>query len=389
VPATRLRRPPLRVVIWTAGALVLVVVIGLLWRISDARATSSTTAPAPAPVTGSPGGALSQAWSASGTPMPEQAVASGRVVVGSRHGITALDPATGHEVWHYTRSNARLCGLTATDGLAVAVWAKGASLCDQAVALEADTGVRAWNRNVDFRPDVRLTSTTGHVLAVAPTGVVDLDPTGDNIRWRYSAPSGCLLADAVAGSSGMALLQRCSGTSTLQVRLLDALSGEPHWTREVPDPDGSTAHLAGADALVTLVLGDQLQVLAAADGAQQQALALPSGAAGIPSEIAAGGAVLVWTHGTVLSLDRGSGALRWQGPARGLPGVQLGTRSQSLGSEVTVPEDGGFVVRNPGTGEETARSTAADLPTGGRTEVIGGTVVYRLPSRVLGYRSRG
>jgi hypothetical protein len=88
----------------------------------------------------------------------------------------------------------------------------------------------------------------------------------------------------------------------------------------------------------------------------------------------------------VLSLDRSTGEVRWQGPALGLPGVQLGTRSQSPGGEVTVPEDGAFVVRNPGTGEESARSTAADLPTGGRTEVIGATVVYRLPSRVIGYR---
>jgi outer membrane protein assembly factor BamB len=385
VPGTRLRRPPLRIGIWTAGALVLVVVLGLLWRISDARATSSTTAPAPAPITGSPAASLTQAWARSGQPMPEQVVASGRVIVGSRHGLTALDPATGREVWHYTRSNARLCGLTATDGVAVAVYAKGASLCDQAVALEADTGIRAWNRNIDFRPDVRLTSTTGHVLAVAPTGVVDLDPTGDNIRWRYKAPKGCRLADARAGSAGMALLQRCSGSSTLQVRLLDALTGGPHWTRDVPDPDGAPAGVAGSDALVTVVVGDRMLVLAASDGAQLQAVDLPTGDAGTPAEIAAGGAVLVWTHGTVLSLDRSSGAVRWQGPALGLPGVQLGTRSQSPGNQVTVPEDGGFVARDPGTGQESARSTVAGLPTGGLTEVIGRTVVYRLPTRVLGY----
>jgi outer membrane protein assembly factor BamB len=365
---------------------VLAVVLLLLWRISDARATSSTTAAAPGPATGSPAAALSRAWSASGSPMPEQVVASGRVIVGSRHGLRALDPATGREVWHYTRTNARLCGLTATDGVAVAVYAKGSSLCDQAVALEADTGIRAWNRNVDFRPDVRLTSTQGHVLAVAPTGVVDLDPTGDNIRWRYDTPKGCRLADARAGSVGMALLLRCSGSAPLQVRLLDAVTGEQHWARDVPAADGSDVQLAGADALVTLVAGDQLRVLAASDGAQLQAIDLPAGSVGTAAETAAGGAVLVWTHGTVLSLDRTTGAVHWQGAALGLPGVQLGARSNSEGSEVTVPEDGAFVVRNPGTGEETARSTVRDLPSGGLTEVIGGTVVYRLPDRVLAFR---
>src|SRR6185312_11611334 len=45
VPARRLPRPPLRAWLWTAGALALALVAVFLWRISDARATSSTTAP--------------------------------------------------------------------------------------------------------------------------------------------------------------------------------------------------------------------------------------------------------------------------------------------------------------------------------------------------------
>jgi outer membrane protein assembly factor BamB len=151
-------------------------------------------------------------------------------------------------------------------------------------------------------------------------------------------------------------------------------------------PDGADVRVAGSDALVTLVVGDRLLVLAPADGAQEQAVDLPSGDAGTPAEIAVGGAVLVWSHGTVLSLDRSTGEVRWQGPALGLPGVQLGARAQSVGSEVTVPEDGAFVVRNTGTGQESARSTVSDLPSGGLTEVLGGTVVYRLPARVIGYR---
>jgi outer membrane protein assembly factor BamB len=365
---------------------VLVVVLALLWRGSDARATSSTTAARSAPASGSPAAALSQAWSAGADPLPEQVVQGGRVIVGSRHGLTALDPATGREVWHYTRANARLCGLTATDGVAVAVYAKG-GLCDQAVALHADTGVRAWNRNVDFRPDVRLTSTPGHVLAVAPTGVVDLDPTGDNIRWRYSVPKGCRLADARAGTSGMALLQRCPGSSTLQLRLLDAVSGGPRWTRDLAAPDGGEVRLAGADWLVTVVAGNQLQVLAATDGAQQQSVPLPAGGtAGTPAEIAAGDALLVWAHGTVLSLDRTTGVLRWQGPAVGLPGVQVGGTALPGSGAVVVPEDGAFVVRDPGTGAEAGRSTASGVPTGGTATVVGRSVVYRLADRVLGYR---
>ena len=135
--------------VWTAATLALVVVAALLWRGSDAAATESTTA-APAGVpTGTPAGAVSEAWSADGDPLPESVVESGRVLVGSAHGVRALDPATGEEAWHYTRANARLCGLTATNGVAVAVF-RTADRCDEAVALDAGTGVRAWTRNVEL-----------------------------------------------------------------------------------------------------------------------------------------------------------------------------------------------------------------------------------------------
>jgi hypothetical protein len=53
----RLHRPPLRVWVWIAASVALVVVATLLWRGSDAAATESTTAaPAGVPV-GAPAGA--------------------------------------------------------------------------------------------------------------------------------------------------------------------------------------------------------------------------------------------------------------------------------------------------------------------------------------------
>jgi outer membrane protein assembly factor BamB len=378
VPA--FRRPPLRAWLWTAGAVVVVVLLALLWQHSDARATSSTTAPAPAPVTGTPGSSLTRAWSVTADQVPEQVVQGRRVIVGSRHGITALDPATGHEVWHYKRSNARMCGLTATDGVAVAVFSEG-GLCDQAVALRADTGVRAWNRNVDFLPSVRLLSTAGHVLAVARTGVVDLDPLGDNIRWRYNAGHGCRLLDVRPGTTGTALLQSCPGAPT-QLRLLDGITGQQHWSHDVAAA-GTETRLAGADWVVTAVIGDQLRVLSATDGTQLQAVPLPAGSSAQPAELAAGGSVVVWARGTVFLLDRTTGAVRWQGPALGLPGVQLGGRTQP---GVVVPEAGAFVVRAPDTGAESGRFVVSGVPSGGTTSLVGPTVVYRLTGRVLGYR---
>jgi outer membrane protein assembly factor BamB len=384
VPGRRLPLPPLRVLIWTAGAVALAVVAAFLWRISDARATSSTTAPAPAAATGSPTGNLSRAWSAAGRPLPDQVVQMGRVIVGSGHGVTALDPDTGRAAWHYTRSDVRLCSVTTVDGLVVTAWAPDRR-CNELVALRADTGAYFWTRNVNFRADVRLTATEGSVLAVSPTGVVDIDPAGDNIRWRYHSPWGCGLGDAVAGTSGIALLQSCAGATTQQVRLLDASGGTEHWSRDVVVPAGADAHLAGADGPVTVQVGDEIRVLAAKDGAVQHTVGLPAGTdRTAPVGRTAAGALLVLARGTLYSLDPSTGAVRWQRPATGLPDT---LPSAAAGPpEVLVPEDDGFVAVDPATGKERRRLSAPGLPTGGRTAVVGSTVVYRLPGTVLADR---
>src|SRR3954454_1207897 len=97
-------RPPLRVWVWTAAALALLVVAALLWRGSDAAATDSTTA-APADVpSGTPAGAVSAAWTAPTTASGDRTRATvddGRVVVGDGHGVRTLDVVTGEEAWRY------------------------------------------------------------------------------------------------------------------------------------------------------------------------------------------------------------------------------------------------------------------------------------------------
>ena len=232
----RLHRPPLRVWVWVAATVALVVVATLLWRGSDAAATESTTAePAGVPV-GAPAAAVSEAWSATGDPMPEDVVESGRVLIGSEHGVRALDPRTGEESWHYTRSNARLCDVAVTDGVAVAVF-RTEDRCDEAVALDADTGVRAWTRNVSFGGDVVLDSTSSIVLATAERSLVTLDPNNNNIRWRYEPPERCRILGADAGDAGVALLQRCSGSPAVQLRMLDGFTGDARWSRDLPAPD--------------------------------------------------------------------------------------------------------------------------------------------------------
>jgi outer membrane protein assembly factor BamB len=366
---------------------VLAVVAVLLWRGSDAAATSSTTATAPPVPDAAPAGQLSIRWSAGTASGTGRVVEDGRVLTTGAHGLTMLDPLTGQEAWHYTRSNARLCDATAVAGLVIAVF-RTADRCDEAVALRAGTGVRAWYRNVNFTGDVRLAGTDGIVLAWAPSGVATLDPTGNNIRWRHAAAAGCRLVGADVGSTGVVLLQRCAATGGLQVDLLDGFSGSPAWSTDV-DTAGAPARLAGADRLVGLVVGDRLRVLSPTDGTLLQELTLPAPAAGTSAtreplqQAGAGDVALVWARGTVYALDQTTGVPRWQATATGLPAVGGAADDAS----VLVPEAGALIRRSLTDGTELGRSTlSGELPAGGRTAEVGPAVVYATADTVLGLR---
>ncbi|MFW3173115.1 PQQ-binding-like beta-propeller repeat protein [Geodermatophilus sp. CPCC 206100] len=375
-----MRRPTLRGWIWTAATLALVVVAALLWRGSDAAATRSTTAdPAGVPA-GTPAGAVSTSWSAStttagGTARP--AVHGGRVVVADGHGVRALDVATGETAWQYTRANARLCDWTLAGSVVVAV-SGTEDRCDEAVALSTDTGVRSWTRNVDFRADVTLTSTDRIVLAASPTGVVTLDPVGDNTRWRQPAGEGCRIVGADVGEAGVVVLQRCAGSAALQLRLFDGFQGGALWSRDVPE--GTT--LAGVGPTVVVAGTDGVQLLAAADGAP-----LGSPLPGATAQVTAiGDTALVLADGLLSAVDQAGGAVRWQVPATGLPAAATTRKLPAPAATVPVPEAGAIVLRDVDSGQEQGRVTGADLPDGALVTVVGPVVVAQEPDRVVAAR---
>ena len=120
-----------------------------------------------------------------------------------------------------------------------------------------------------------------------------IDPTGDTLRWRYSAPSGCRILDAAAGRSGIALLQRCDSSAPVQLRLLDGFGGNAHWSRDLPGSVGSPVRLLGADQLVGVTVGDSARFLAGPDGSPQGSLRLPAGAAQTAAQSSAGSTVFL------------------------------------------------------------------------------------------------
>ena len=376
----RLHRPPLRVWVWIAATLALVVVAALLWRGSDAAATESTTAePAGVPV-GAPAAAVSEAWSTTGDPMPSDVVESGRVLVGSQYGVRALDPRTGEESWHYTRSNARLCDVAVTNGVAVAVF-RTEDRCDEAVALDADTGVRSWTRNVSFAGDVVLDSTDAIVLAVAERSLVTLDPNNNNIRWRYEPPERCRILAADAGDAGVALLQRCSGSPDVQLRLLDGFAGDARWSRDLPAPTDDDVRLLGADRVVGVEVGEDIQLLAGADGTPLRTVPTADDA----QMTSIGVAVLLRVDGTLRAYEPVSAQRLWEVPARGLPRSPVVHKQDGAGV-LMVPEASGFVPRDPVSGDRRGEPSAADdLPSGGFATAVGPVVVHQVGDEVAVY----
>ena len=309
-------------------------------------------------------------------------VQSGRVLVGSAHGVRALDPVTGEEAWHYTRSNARMCGLTATDGVAVAVFAT-ADRCDEAVALRRRHRRARLDPQRPLRGDATLPPPTAIVLATNPTGIVTLDPTGDNIRWRYAAPAGCRFLGAAAGSAGVAVLQRCAGADGRAGAAVRRVQREAHWSRDVPLTGDAEPRLLGAGPLPTLLADGEVQALASADGA---VLALPARVPATSRWASAGALTLVRVGRPAGRARRHRAPLPGRSPHSACRVRRPSRRTPAAPPALLVPEDGAFVRRDPATGGELGRSAAEDLPAGGLATTVGPVVVLRLPDRVLAYR---
>jgi len=100
----------------------------------------------------------------------------------------------------------------------------------------------------------------------------------------------------------------------------------------------------------------------------------------------AGPVTLVRVDGRLHALDGTSGASLWDVPSLGLPTPPPAAKDDRTPAALLVPEDGAFVQRDPTTGAELGRSTAADLSDGGTATQVGPVVVLRLPERMLGYR---
>ena len=354
-----LRRPSWPALIWLA-VLVLALIGGLVLAAdSDVGNTDVSTAAALPAVPPTPlAEQVSPLWSSDDGFDDQRTVASGTVITASDRGVRGLDAQTGEERWHYLRSNATMCDFTVLEDVVVAFF-RTTGRCNEAVALEADSGVRRWYRNVGFSDRLSALGSGTAALAATPDGIAVMDAVGNSIRWRYNPPQGCELSSIGIGSSGVVVLETCpSGTDWLAE--FDLYSGEQQW--RVAPPPGEVSVL-GADGVVSLLVEQQLTVLSARTGQilstlTQDAEPGESAAAASVAEPGGRGVPVVYLSGRVYAIDPTDGSELWSMAAMGLPATS--------DAGLVVPEDGAFVTRDLLTGEEISRTslTGGDAPEG-------------------------
>jgi len=385
-----LRRPSWPGLAWLV-LLVIALVVGLVYAAnSNAVDTDSRTATDQPPDSRAPlDEELSPQWSADSDVDDQRTVAGNTVIVSTSDGVRGLDPLTGQERWRYLRPSATMCDLTVLDDVVVAIF-KTTGRCNEAVALEADSGLRRWYRNVGFSDQLRMFGSGTAALAATPGGIAILDAVGNSIRWRYNPPRGCELSSVGIGTSGVVVVERCT-TGTTWLAAFALTSGKQQW--RVAPPPGEVSVL-GADGVVSLLAGQELMILSARDGSMLSTLragpADPAELGQTAGTLFAGptgarGLSLIYLAPTLYAIDPATGAQLWSVAAAGLP-----ARSD-VG--IVVPEVDGFVTRNPLTGQElgrsviTAGSGAADGPTDTlvRVERAGSALVATTRDGLVGY----
>lgn len=217
-----------------AAAIAVAVAVGatLIWWHSDARATQSQPATAPAadaaaarqvPTT------LTQRWSAASPATSRPIVVSGTLVTGAGAQMTGRDPATGESRWSYTR-DVDLCAVTYVYHYALAVYPDDRG-CGQISAVDAGTGMRGPARSSYSDRHVNVTSNGSAVLSAGPTRLEMW--RSDLVRMlsygEIDAPikpslhplgTGCALLSAAAGSSAVSVLEACPDEPEVRLTLL-------------------------------------------------------------------------------------------------------------------------------------------------------------------------
>ena len=236
-----------------AAVLVLIVVAAFVFvKVAYARGelnhTSAQTAPAATAVpSAATASTLGLRWQTADHPAGGDPYADGIVVTWSEHTVNGRDARTGAVRWHYTRSDQTICSVLQQDSSTIAIYRRDAN-CDEVTGFTTSTGATKWFRTLKDDGTTATASGPNVVLSVATNTVHVFDNAGGLDRWFWTAPAGCTVTRALAGTQGVLIGLDCAATHQLVLRgLIDDSTKWTITTATAIVPIGSGAVVAGLD----------------------------------------------------------------------------------------------------------------------------------------------
>ncbi|HEX2904156.1 MAG TPA: hypothetical protein VHO01_11930 [Jatrophihabitans sp.] len=206
-----------------AGVLAIIVIVTfvavkLAYAHGELNKVSFRTAPAAAPMpAGTPGSTLRLAWhtadnAAGGTPFQD-----GVVVTWAGHTVNGRDARTGEVRWHYTRADETICSVVQQDSSTIAIYRRKGN-CDEVTGFVTATGEPKFYRTLYDNGNTQSASLSNVVMTVGSNFVHEFDNAGGLDRWNWTAPAGCTVTRALAGTLGTLIALDCGSTHQLVLR---------------------------------------------------------------------------------------------------------------------------------------------------------------------------
>ena len=375
------------------------------WSFSSARTAHSevagATAPTPDPLLELPAG-LRPAWRAHTTLPPLTGTST--VVYGDGAAVIGADPATGRQVWRYSR-NERLCALAKNAGDILAFYpdARG---CGEVTALDAGSGERRYARSSRADPAVTVVTDGTYAVSSGPSRV-DSFRSDLVLTTEYGRPDtavnpgtqprwGCTQLSALPADTQIVALESCPGENSPRLTRMAATSKEAtepevaHSTIVPAFGDDNRARLiaaspAGAAVFVPAQHGAPARVVSVDSKAElQSSTDVPAGPDGAPPQVpvtADAGVAALYTGSATVVVDTASLRVSLIIPGAVGPGVLIG-------GDLVVPGRTSLSSYRLDSGQ-LIRSTPVqrDGYTGGPVEmaVLGGTILTRWNDTLQAY----
>jgi hypothetical protein len=350
-----------------AAAIVVVIAVAgaLIWWNSDARATISKPAAAPAPTISSARSvpaAFRQLWTAPSSRTREPVIVSSTVITAEGRELVGHDPKTGAQTWSFAR-DLDLCGVSWVYDLAVAVYPDSRG-CGQVSTVEARTGERGPTRSGYADKQITLSTDGTTVLSAGRTRIEmwrsdmvrtlaygDLDAP---LNPPVPPKPPCEFLSTAASSSGASILETCSSFPDVRLTLLkvskeDVVPEEKYVQQPGLRADAGAKVLAVSDLRTAVYLPIPQPHIVVYDETGQQVSdnVLPRPPGRDITVARAGDLVTVWTGDSVAVLDGSTLALKYtiaSGTAQPLgPGDMMADR-------LLIPVTNGIAVYDPKTG---------------------------------------